>query len=126
MKYLILVLFFSLLNACVLAPKFETQNNCTGVLRNGQKQGRWVCKNPETGATIMIAEFANGKKDGKLEMFYPTGQTESISHWSKGFFHGNFKSYFINGQRQFEMHYTNGNRSEWLYEWNQEGELIED
>lgn len=126
MKYLILVLFFSTLNACVLATKFETQNNCEGVLRNGKKEGRWVCTNPETKKIAMIADFAEGKKDGKLEVFYPTGETESISHWRNGIFNGNFKSYFINGQRQFEMYYTNGVRSDWLYEWNTAGEEIGD
>lgn len=124
MKYLILVLFFSTLNACVLIPKFETRNGCEGVIRNGQKEGRWVCTNPETKRIAMIGEFAEGKKDGKLEVFYPTGETESISHWRKGLFHGNFKSYYPNGQRQYEMYYTNGNRSDWYYEWNSKGEEI--
>lgn len=74
----------------------------------------------------MKAFFAAGKKDGRVELFYPSGETESISFWKHGNLDGLFKSYFRNGQREFEMFYQNGVRSENYYEWDIDGNLVED
>jgi len=126
MRCLFLLLFFGFLQSCALVPKFQTVVNCEGVLKYGQKQGQWICRDPATGIMTMKADFADGKKDGRVELFYPTGETQSISHWKHGLYDGNFKSYFKNGQREFEMYFTNGIKSEWWYEWNEKGDLVDD
>lgn len=120
----LLILIFS--TGCVLLPRTSSQGNCEGVLRNGLKQGVWTCKDPLWPIISMKAFFNKGFKDGKLELFYPSGVTESISFWKNGMLDGPFKSYFPNGQPHFEMYYTNGVRSAWYYEWNEAGDEIED
>lgn len=126
MKCLFLVVTFTVISGCALVPKFETQGNCQGVLKNGLKQGQWFCKDPQSDTLGMVAFFSDGKKDGRVELFYSEGQTESISYWKNGTLNGLFKTYYKNGQQHLEMYYDNGVMSEWQNEWNQAGELIDE
>lgn len=126
MKYLFLLVVCVVISGCALVPKYETQGNCRGVIKNNLKQGQWFCKAQDSDNLGMVAFFSDGKKDGRVELFYSSGETESISYWKNGMLNGLFKSYFKNGQQHFEMYWENGVRSEWLYEWNQAGELVDE
>ncbi|MFZ3229877.1 MAG: hypothetical protein WA160_06715 [Pseudobdellovibrio sp.] len=126
MKNFIIVLLSLNLGACVLVPKLTTVGFCDGVLRDQQKQGMWTCRDPKTNQILMKAEFNHGIKNGRVELFYANGKTESLSHWQNGVFDGEFKSYFANGQQQFDMYYNKGVRSEKFYEWDESGESLDD
>ena len=60
-------------------PKTFVQDLCRGHKEvKGQKQGPWCCYDLDENLR-MAAEFKNGKKQGRAELYSPSGKLETVS-----------------------------------------------
>ncbi len=90
----------------------------TGILsEEGMWKGnRWVGEYKfyhENGKPAYIWKFANdGKRTGKQQYFYSSGQLRIVGEWNGGKESGVVKEYYENGTIKSEKHYDNGAFSE--------------
>lgn len=75
-----------------------------------------TCNQPETikefdknGTLISETQLINGKKNGKMITYFPTGRIKRISNYKDDILEGQQITYFENGQVADKVIYSNGN-----------------
>lgn len=80
----------------------------------------------ETGDTLSMAPYRDGKLHGTVSEKYKNGQLKSIRKYNDGWKEGEHRGWFENGQQKFIYQYRDdefeGNQKEWM----QSGQIFSD
>jgi antitoxin component YwqK of YwqJK toxin-antitoxin module len=106
-----IVAYFDVAKTKIITAKGITKINTTPI--NGV-----VFSLYETGDTLSVIHYLNGKENGLSRSYYAKGKMKSLRFYINGWKQSEHAGWFENGQKQFLYHFENdvfhGNQKEWL------------
>lgn len=77
-----------------------------GLRKDGKIHGKWE-QVWDDGMKI-VSHYQDGKKNGKVEEWYTSGEKKSEGYYQDGKKHGQFVSWYKNGQKKLQLNYRAG------------------
>lgn len=115
--FLIIVNF--LISAC---QSKTTIGNCAGKVLNGQREGLWVCSEPNGQKTEI--NFKAGLKDGRMSIYFLDGKLSTQVDWKNNVQEGELISYYPSGKINLYSQMANGKLGGANKEWDENGQLL--
>jgi len=89
-----------------------------------ENEGKWVYYHKESPQIMSVENFKNGKRQGKVVVFYQDGKIASETHYNEGIKEGVFKKYSRSGIVLEEIPYKNDQFSGLVTYRDQSGNII--
>ncbi len=133
-KQLLYVLLFLLFSACrqeVEMVEETYENNAPHkigvyVEDGGKKEKVGMKEYYVDGKLKMKGALENGKRKGRWEYYYPSGNLWSECEYKNGIRHGETVVYYENSIKRYEGRYENDEKAgRWLF-FNEKGELLKE
>lgn len=96
-----------------------------GSYHNGQMDGVWTQYYPNTGSTAMVQTYRDGVLDGPAQQYYEDGQIQVDMNYVNDVPTGPYKAYYSNGQLQVEGTLENGEYSDDIKLYAEDGSQLE-
>ncbi len=92
---------------------------------NGNKEGVFT-RFDNQGNTIEIANYVDGKLEGKREIFYQSGQVELVENYQNNIINGECITYYKNGKIKLIYIYDDGVMNNSIKKYSENGVLLEE
>lgn len=96
-----------------------------GSYHNGQMDGVWTQYYPNTGSTAMVQTYRDGVLDGPAQQYYEDGQIQVDMNYVNDVPTGPYKAYYSNGQLQADGTLENGEYSDDIKLYAEDGSQLE-